>query len=154
MLDTNTLATLATTAADNMAFNLDFIPADKLDWKPAEGAKSALEVAHEVARNFRRFAAYSKGEEAALLAPFANAESAKNELHEAARGFAEAVRSLTSEQAARTVEFRPGMSVPVGQLAAMATVDSLHHHGQIAYIQTLLGDGETHFAPDVRRSLA
>src|SRR4051812_18140444 len=32
----------------NFVYNLDFIPDDKLNWKPSETAKSALEIAGEV----------------------------------------------------------------------------------------------------------
>src|SRR5437660_285776 len=41
------LARQAEWIAKNLAYNLDFIPADKLAWKPAPSAKSALDVANE-----------------------------------------------------------------------------------------------------------
>ena len=33
---------------------------------------------------------------------------------------------------------------PLSQAVSMPVVDLIHHHGQIAYIQTLLGDTEDH----------
>ena len=44
------LAETATWAGKNTAYNLQFIPADKLAWKPAPTAKSALEIAHHLIR--------------------------------------------------------------------------------------------------------
>src|SRR5207302_9664670 len=41
------LASQAEWAAKDFAHNLDFIPADKLAWKPAPTAKSALDIANE-----------------------------------------------------------------------------------------------------------
>jgi hypothetical protein len=64
-------------------------------------------------------------------------------LTRAVRKFTQDVRSMSAEELDRPVE------TPVGTLtgqriAALAVIDLLHHHGQIAYIQTLLGDTETH----------
>src|SRR5438270_10212180 len=42
------LARMTEFAGNNLAYNLQFIPADKLGWKPAPGAKSALEIVQHV----------------------------------------------------------------------------------------------------------
>ena len=41
-------------ACENIACNLKFIPADKLEWKPAPGAKSALEIVNHAAEVLHR----------------------------------------------------------------------------------------------------
>src|SRR5437764_13254257 len=43
------LASMTEFAGNNLAHNLEFIPADKLGWKPAPSAKSALEIAQHAA---------------------------------------------------------------------------------------------------------
>src|SRR5260370_15577667 len=42
------LARMTEFAGNNLAYNLEFIPAEKLGWKPAPGAKSALEIIQHV----------------------------------------------------------------------------------------------------------
>jgi hypothetical protein len=42
------LARMTEFAGNNLAYNLEFIPADKLGWKPAPSAKSALEIIQHV----------------------------------------------------------------------------------------------------------
>jgi hypothetical protein len=37
------------------------------------------------------------------------------------------------------------MPFTVGWMVTASTLDTIHHAGQIAYIQTLLGDNEIHF---------
>ena len=36
-------------------------------------------------------------------------------------------------------------SFPFARAVSFPVIDAIHHHGQIAYIQSLLGDAETHF---------
>src|SRR5437763_17151403 len=42
------LARMTEFAGNNLAYNLEFIPADKLGWKPAPTAKAALEIIQHV----------------------------------------------------------------------------------------------------------
>lgn len=46
---------------------------------------------------------------------------------------------------ALSVPFRDDMPLTLGWMVTAATLDTIHHAGQIAYIQTLLGDNELHF---------
>ena len=39
----------------SLAHNLEFVPADRLEWKPEPSAKSALEIAGEVAGGMRMY---------------------------------------------------------------------------------------------------
>jgi hypothetical protein len=146
MADMETLARMVEGMGRNMAFNLDFIPDDKLSWKPAPSAKSALEVVQEVVGALGSVAS-TPGDAAQL----SSREEAKQKLGEVVEGYARAVRGFSAEDLARPVE---PFKLPQGQMAALLAADCVHHHGQIAYIQTLLGDEESHFAPGVMDSFA
>ena len=132
-------------AAGNLAYNLDFIPDDKLNWKPAPSASSALEVVGHILGVLNRMTpvletgAMGEGE---AQTP-ANREEAKTQLIAAAHKYSAAMRNLKAEALGKLVETRIG-TIPMSVLATMPVTDMVHHHGQIAYIQMLLGDSETH----------
>ncbi len=70
-------------------------------------------------------------------------ETAKSVLILAARQYSAAMRAIPIEDLDNPVETRLG-TLPLRTLATMPVMDMIHHHGQIAYIQMLLGDTETH----------
>ena len=49
--------------ARSLAYNLGFIPADRLDWAPEPGAKSALQIAQEVVGGMRMYLPILRGGE-------------------------------------------------------------------------------------------
>jgi hypothetical protein len=53
MEDLKVAAWMVRYGARSLIHNLEFIPADRLDWKPEPGAKSALEITGEVVGNLR-----------------------------------------------------------------------------------------------------
>jgi len=140
------LARMTEFAGNNLAYNLEFIPADKLGWKPAPGAKSALEIAQHVtgALNFMRpvltGGAWTRSE---IPLP-ADCHSAQEMVRQASRDYAAALRQVDPARMGETVEL-PFGTFPLAQCSGMPAFDVMHHHGQIAYIQTLLGDQEDHF---------
>jgi hypothetical protein len=131
--------------AKNVNHNLDFVPDDKLDWKPAPDAKNVLDIAHEIAlstdsiSNFLVTGEYQKN-----VARPDTRDQAKTAITEAAEIYAKALRNLTPEQLAGSVQF-PWGETPMAEAIGMPVIEALHHHGQIAYIQTLLGDTDSHF---------
>lgn len=130
----------------NLAHNLDFIPDDKLDWKPAPTANSAMEVARHLLMAHSRIGAMLTGKNPDE-APIANPQTrdeAKKALVESATAYAAMLRSLDPSTLQELVEMRFAR-LPKMIVAGMAVADTIHHHGQIAYIQTLLGDTESHF---------
>lgn len=148
----NQLQTLAgeiSWATKNMAYNLDFIPDDKLDWKPAPTALSALGVVGHLLTAIGYFQQSIENEAPGAIpdgdepAPTTR-EEAKAKLIAAGEEYSRMLLSLSPEDAARKVELSFG-SFPLSFVASMAVTDAVHHHGQIAYIQTLLGDTESHF---------
>jgi len=139
------LISMAQWGAQNAAYNLDFIPDDKLQWKPAPDAQSALEIAHEIARSVDGASLlFQTGEYQRRVAEPQNREEAKQAMLDAVETYATALRSLTSDQLNSIVKF-PFSEMPMELAIRVPVTEILHHHGQIAYIQLLLGDTESHF---------
>lgn len=149
-MDPETLAGLLVWAARNTAYNLEFIPDDRLDWKPSPEALSALEIInHEVESLDAMRPALSGGEWTPAPAAATTREEAAGLLVKAALRYAVVLRDLPEEGRDRLVVVgRRQVQVPLARAAAMPVVDVIHHHGQIAYLQSLLGDTAYHFMPE------
>jgi uncharacterized damage-inducible protein DinB len=130
-------------AGKNMVYNLDFIPDDKLDWKPEKTANSALELVNHMTRSFDWAKSTVSGKESKSKTVKTKAE-AKKVLLKATEDFAEFLKSLSEKDLAKS------FSLPWGEATAefilsLAVIDIIHHRGQLLYIQTLLGDTEDHY---------
>ena len=138
--------------AKNLAYNLDFIPDDKLSWKPAPSANSALEVVGHTVMAYNGVGACIKaglaGEKIEMggheTPVYSSRDEAKAALIAAAQSYAQQVRSVPAERLGDMVDMGFG-TFPISFIAGMGSIDTMHHHGQIAYIQTMLGDTESHF---------
>ena len=132
-------------AAANIALNLDFIAEDKLRWQPAPDAPSALEIVEHLLGVLHRMTPLVGGTDAEDEAPqpVQNRDDAKARLTEYAAKYSAVLRQMAPEKLEETVETRLG-TMPRSALALMPVNDIVHHHGQIAYIQLMLGDTETH----------
>jgi hypothetical protein len=149
MADLKIIARLVRWGAESMAFNLTKIPADKLDWKPDPAAKSALQVTGEVV-----------GVMNMLMPVFTNGELKQEPLpHPRSLEEAQAALAETSEKFAAALEAAgPELEHPIpspfggemwGAYAVLfGVIDLIHHHGQVTYIQSLLGDAEVHGDPE------
>lgn len=132
-------------AARDLAYNLDFIPDDKLDWKPAPTAKSALECAAESAYFTRAMLGRLAGGEMKFEQPETlDKATVQQELRAGAVEYAQALRDFPVEKMG-DMEEMPFGTFPLGQLVTFPVLDAIHHRGQVCYIQTLLGDTENHF---------
>ena len=129
----------------NFAWNLNALPDDKLGWKPAPSANSAFEVTQHAAASLRNMQIALEGGQygtANLPVPTCH-EEAQDMIIGAANAFADYLRTLEGEP---TDEVQlPWGAMPRARCIAMPVQDLVHHHGQIAYIQTLLGDTSNHF---------
>ena len=132
-------------AASNIALNLDYIPDDKLNWKPAPTAPSALEIVEHLLAVLHRMTPLVGGFEVNSEAPqaVANRDDAKARLIEAAAKYSAMLHEMPLEKLGESVATRMG-TMPRRALALMPVNDMIHHHGQIAYLQLMLGDEETH----------
>jgi hypothetical protein len=133
-------------ATKDTAHNLDFIPKDKLAWKPAPSAKSALDIVNEmVGFATGMIPVLSGGSFTRSDAPPATTlEAAKERLVAAGRDYAQAMRAVKPENLGDKIDLGFGV-FPLAQAAGMPVIEFIHHRGQIVYIQTLLGDKEDHF---------
>jgi uncharacterized damage-inducible protein DinB len=146
-----TVASLLEWAARNTAYNLEFIPADRLDWKPAPAAKSAYEIIQHVCAAIGGMQPVLEG--ASEWAPSeeplpTSLAEAQQQLLSRCEAYAAALRQVPASDLSRTITIAGTFHMPLARAASMATVDLIHHHGQIAYLQTLLGDEEFHFVPE------
>ncbi len=130
-------------AHKNINNNLDFLPADKLGWKPAPEAKSVLEIINHAAGTVNAFTAAVAGSARAELPHAHDRESAKSLVTQVIEAHQKVVLAITPAEAEQTV------TTPVGELpraiaAGLPVVEMINHHGQITYVQSLLGDSESH----------
>ena len=146
-----TLANQVRWTARNLDYNLDFVPVDKLSWKPVPTAPSALEIVNHLAAGM--LAAQQmfgdgvwREENEVSFERATDVESARALLQRVTGAFAQALEALPEAKLDDIVE-TPFGTMPLRYVIQFEPVDIVHHHGQIAYIQQLLGDTESHFAP-------
>jgi hypothetical protein len=142
MLDKETALTLFQDTAQVFVYNLDFIPEDKLQWKPAPEAKSALEIVNHLAEFLDSVNHQLDSQDSSFVAA-TNREEAKQVLSQACQRYVTAVRGASPDLSSK--KFHDDMPLTPGWMVTALTLDTIHHAGQIAYIQTLLGDNEIHF---------
>lgn len=140
------VAGMAEFAGKNIAHHLGFIADDKLGWKPEPTAKSALEIVQHIGYFAIGMAGVLEGGEFAPGSEEtpANREAAQQVILSASSRYAAALRTVDMARFGTTVDL-PFGSFPFAMAATMPAFDMIHHHGQIAYIETLLGDTEDHF---------
>ena len=139
------LAGMAQWTGNNLAYNLAKIPADKINWKPAPEANSALEIVNHLMRPLTGIPAMLNGVAPAEFEDATDLESAQKLVRDVSEKYAAFVRALAPESLQGTVEMPFGGTWPRERVVTLPVFDLIHHHGQIAYIQTLLGDTESHF---------
>jgi hypothetical protein len=146
MEDLKSAARIVRWIAVNFIHNLSFIPEDKLTWKPEPIVKSPLEIAGEVTGAFQAMLPILQGGDWAHreLDHPASFAQAKERLTAAAEAYAAALESADRAAMDRMVEIFH-MKVWAPRAVLLPVIDAVHHHGQITYIQSLLGDAEYHF---------
>jgi hypothetical protein len=120
----------------SLIHNLQFIPEDRAEWKPEPGVKSALEIASEVLRGMRMYQPILEGPEYPDPRP---ALPQPATLREAA------VLLTAGPELDRPQAMPFGGVFRATRAACFPVFDLFHHHGQICYLQSLLGDTETHW---------
>ena len=132
-------------AGKNIAHNLTFVPADKMAWKAGPDAKSALEIVSEVV-----FATLQIGGNlGATLTPtdpatIVDAATATAAVLQVTEEYAAFMANVTPEEMEGEVSMGT-FSLPRTQVLTIPLLEAIHHHGQIAFLQTLWGDKESHF---------
>jgi hypothetical protein len=127
----------------NINNNLDFLPEDKLNWKPAPSAKSVLEIINHATGTVNMFTSAIAGTEKTELPPVTHRDEAKARVTQVVQAHRKLVSSLSPEDCAQTVKLPMG-EMPKSVAAGLPVIELINHHGQLTYIETLLGDEENH----------
>lgn len=130
-------------ACQNINNNLDFVPDDKLDWKPAPTANSVLEIINHATGTVHSITSAMQGAAKTELQPATNRAQAKQLMTQVVQAHQAKVRALTPAELGQSVKL-PFGEFPMAFVAGLPVVEMINHHGQITYIQTLLGDPESH----------
>ena len=150
MLNKETLLTLFEGNLKSLLYNFSLLPADKLEWKPAPTAKSALEIANHLAAFVNEVNGNLGGEKQAF-SPVINGDEATQKLTEIGARFAQLLRAASVETLNEIFYAEFGLTNHF--IATAVVVDVIHHGGQISYLQTLLGDDADHFDPSMMAQL-
>lgn len=144
-MDYRAVAHMTRWALADTLHQLDFIPEDRFAWKPAEGMKSAADIVGEIVMVFHATQPIFEG---GTMVPAeaqvpASREEGKSALQAAGEAYAAALESVDPATLGRTLD------TFMGPLAADTSVlypaiELIHHHGQITYLQGLVGDHEVH----------
>lgn len=139
------LIELVTFGGKNIAHNLDFIPDDKISWKPTPNAKNALEICEEICGVVSAFSGALQGAPFEVSQPtLSTRDEAKSAVLAVTSKYAEVLGAL-NESDLQTEMSTPFGAMPKAHGVGFGVVETLHHHGQIVYLQTLLGDNKSHF---------
>ncbi len=130
-------------AHKNINNNLDFVPDDKLSWKPAPEAKSVLEIINHAAGTVHMFTHAITGSHQHELPPVTDREQAKALVTQVVTAHQNAIKEIPPSDMERVLSLPIG-DLPVAVVAGLPVVELVNHHGQITYIQELLGDSESH----------
>jgi DinB family protein len=149
MEDLKAAAWMLRYGARSLAHNLEFIPADRIDWRPDPAAKSPLEVAAEVIRALHLYRPIFEGPEYPDLRPPIpqpeTLEAARSLLLDAVEDYAAALERAGPElDRPQVMPF--GGTFRAYRAVCFPLMDLFHHHGQICYLQSLLGDREMHWS--------
>jgi hypothetical protein len=146
--DLKTAAWMLRYGALSLAHNLQFLPADRAGWKPEAASKSPLEIAAEVIRGMRMYRPIFDGPDYPAARPAspqpATLEEARSLLLATADDYASALERAGPELD-RPQEMPFGGVFRASRAVCFPLMDLFHHHGQVCYLQTLLGDRETHW---------
>jgi len=139
-------AAMARWAARDFVYNLEAIPAEKLDWRPSPEAKSALQMAAEVTGSIRAAMPLLEGRdwEWQGVAEIKSAVEARQAVIPAADEYAAKLESTDASKLAREIQL-PFGTFWAARFALFPVIELIHHRGQICYIQSLLGDAEVRF---------
>lgn len=144
-------------ALENVIRAIRAMPEDKLQWKPLDMGRSAMEQFQEVAQSplwavglLKTMKFELDPERMEKMRAEREAWTTVDQCEKAARENAEllfdSIRSFPSEDMGKTIHlpFRGGMDMTVLQIMSLMVWNCNYHEGQICYIQTLYGDKDMH----------
>jgi hypothetical protein len=129
---------------------LDAVPAERRNWRPEPAAPSAMEIAAEVISVFRMYRPLLESADSNVewvridRTPPKSVDEAREKLIPVVEAYIEALEGSGPELRRR--QPMPFGGVFWAEDAAMyPLLDLMHHHGQLCYLQALLGDAEQHW---------
>lgn len=134
------------------------VPADKLEWRPAETSRSVLEICQELAlcplwglEAITSEKAPEMNEEVmkeaqAEMAKFTTIDACEAECKKNLETLFQYVDGLSDEDLKKTkwLPYDGGRDFEVMEMADYPNWNAQYHLGQIAYIQTMYGDHQMH----------
>jgi hypothetical protein len=148
MADLTSAAWMVRYGARSLAHNLRFIPEERANWKPAPEAKSALEIAAEVVRAMVMYRPTFDGPDYPSQPPPLPRPSTLAEASELLLATAEeyaAALEAAGPELERPQAMPFGGTFRASRAVCFPLMDLFNHHGQILYLQSLLGDAEMHW---------
>ena len=148
MEDLKAVAWMLRYGVRSLVFNLEQIPEERAQWKPEPQAKSPLEIAAEVLRGMRMYRPIVDNPDFPKEWP---KHPQPKTLAEARAMLVETAGEYAAALEAAGPELDRPQAMPFGgvfrayRAVCFPLMDLFHHHGQISYIQSLLGDAETHW---------
>ena len=130
-------------ANKNICNNIDFIPEDKFTWKPAPTAKSPLEIVKHMTSTLNMMTSGVTGEPKKELPAVATREESKQLINQMIQDHVTKIRGLSDAQMQETAHLEIG-DFPMSMAVGMPVIECINHHGQFTYIETLMGDDESH----------
>lgn len=136
-------------AVDDLLRFARAVPADKLTWRPAEHARSVLEILQECAILPLGIADYLRERPQAprdirgyfaQMAQLDTFDQCVQALQANSETLYEAIRSVADADLSQTVVMPWGQTMTLAQLLLTHYWNLTYHLGQIAYIQLLYGD--------------
>lgn len=145
-------------ALDDVLRAVKALPEDKRDWKPAETARSALNQLQEVAMSPRFFVPilrdgkmpefddHAKEEAARLKKSFDTFEKCREAAMEGTSELCQVISEFPDDRLEEevTLPFAGGTAMTMADVLGLHAWNLTYHHGQVNYIQTMLGDMEMH----------
>ena len=137
-------AALLDWANKNICNNIDFMPDDKMSWKPEPTSKSPYEIIGHMVNTVETMTTGIKGTDKRDLPTPTSKDQAKSLVNEVIQNHVSCIKSLSDEQLKGKVTLGPLGEFPMTMAAGLPVVECINHHGQLTYIETLLGDEESH----------
>lgn len=143
-------------ALADLVRSVEAVPEDKLDWKPGEHARSALDQLREVAIAPRFHLAILKegrlpdgDDHARFRKQAAGLKSAREAIDTAMASTGELCEAIANFPDDRleeeiTLPFGGSLHLSMADVLVIHYWNMVYHNGQVNYIQTLLGDREMH----------
>ena len=145
-------------ALDDVLRAVEALPEDKRDWKPAETARSALNQLQEVAMSpqffvpilregkMPEFDDHAKEEADRLKKSFDTFEKCREAAMEGTSELCQVISEFPDDRLEEevTLPFAGGTAMTMADVLGLHAWNMTYHHGQVNYIQTMLGDMEMH----------